>query len=139
MLVGKRLGRRHQRRLIAGFNGAQHGEEGNDRLTHPDLAHQQALHRALGSKIRVELAQSTGLIACELERERVDPALDLGPTPSQRNGDRTLLTILAPRCKYRLMEHKLLKRQPLACLLSLGRRRRKVHRNQRIGHSGRAA
>ena len=45
VLLGKRLGRRHQRRLKVTLDGPQHRVQRNHRLAGPDLAHQQPLHR----------------------------------------------------------------------------------------------
>ena len=44
MLAGQDLGRRHQRRLAAGFGGARHGEQPDHRLARADVALQQAQH-----------------------------------------------------------------------------------------------
>ena len=45
VLLGERLGRRHQRRLVARLERPQHRVEGDDGLAAPDLPHQQPLHR----------------------------------------------------------------------------------------------
>ena len=45
VLLGERLGRRHQRRLAAVLDGAQHRVQRHHRLAAADLAHQQPLHR----------------------------------------------------------------------------------------------
>ena len=45
MLLGQRLGRRHQRRLVAGLERAQHRVDGDHGLARAHLAHQQPLHR----------------------------------------------------------------------------------------------
>ncbi|CAB5036355.1 unannotated protein [freshwater metagenome] len=45
VLVGERLGRRHQRRLMSVFDGTQHRRERNDRLARTNFTHQQPLHR----------------------------------------------------------------------------------------------
>ena len=47
MLAGQDFGRRHQRRLAAGLDGARHGEQRHHRLAGADIALQQAQH-ALG-------------------------------------------------------------------------------------------
>jgi hypothetical protein len=45
VLLGERLGRRHQRRLGAALDGAEHRKQRDDGLAAADLAHQQALRR----------------------------------------------------------------------------------------------
>ena len=55
VLLGERLGGRHERRLHAVLDGAQHRVQGDDGLARADLAHEQALHRALGGEIGVDL------------------------------------------------------------------------------------
>ena len=52
VLLGERLGRRHQRGLGAGLDRAQHRVERDDGLARADLAHQQPLHRALARRCR---------------------------------------------------------------------------------------
>ena len=52
VLLGERLGGRHQRGLRAVLDRAQHRLQGDDRLARSDLAHQQPLHRALARRGR---------------------------------------------------------------------------------------
>ena len=50
VLLGERLGRRHQRRLGARLDRAQHRVERDDGLAGADLAHQQPLHRPVARR-----------------------------------------------------------------------------------------
>ena len=69
VLLGERLGRRHQRRLVAVLDGAQHREQRDDRLAAADLAHQEALRRALARELRAELVDRRRLVAGQRERQ----------------------------------------------------------------------
>ena len=44
VLAGEDLGRGHHRRLAAGLDGGEHGEEGDQRLAGADVALEQAVH-----------------------------------------------------------------------------------------------
>ena len=50
VLLGERLGGRHQRRLVAVLDGAQHRVQRDHRLAAADLAHQQPLHRRAAAR-----------------------------------------------------------------------------------------
>ena len=58
VLLGERLGRRHQRRLVAVLDRAQHRVQRDHRLAAADLAHQQPLHRPRLGEVRVDRARS---------------------------------------------------------------------------------
>jgi hypothetical protein len=50
VLLGQRLGRRHQRRLHPVLDRAEHGVQRDDGLARADLPHEQALHRAAAGR-----------------------------------------------------------------------------------------
>jgi hypothetical protein len=76
VLLGEGLGRRHQRRLIAGFERPQHRVEGDGGLARADLAHQQPLHRRAGVEVALDLVEGLELVASRLEGQRLEPAPD---------------------------------------------------------------
>ena len=57
MLLGERLGRRHQRPLTPGLDSAQQRVERDDRLARADVALEQPLHRAGPAEVGVDLAR----------------------------------------------------------------------------------
>jgi hypothetical protein len=71
VLLGERLGRRHQRRLGARLDRPQHRVERDDGLARADLAHQQPLHRPAGREVVVDRGHRGALVAGRGERERV--------------------------------------------------------------------
>ena len=81
VLAGEDFGRRHQRRLAAGFGGARHREQADHRLAGADIALQQAQH-ALG------LAP---------DRHGSRPA----PAPASRSADRAAPRGSSPRSRRR--------------------------------------
>ena len=74
VLLGERLGGRHQRRLAPVLDGAEHGVERDDGLARPHLAHEQALHRAVAGEVAVEHLYGRFLVGREREGERRPPA-----------------------------------------------------------------
>ena len=68
LLAGEQLSRRHQRRLMPGGDGGEHGEPGDHRLAAADVALQQAAHAArcrhvggdLGKRLRLRAGQAEG-------------------------------------------------------------------------------
>ncbi len=69
VLLGERLGRRHQHGLAPVLGGAEHRVEGDHRLAAPDLPHQEALHRAGAGELAGDRRDGALLVAGELERE----------------------------------------------------------------------
>ena len=63
MLPRQQLGRRHQRRLRAGFDRTRHGEQRHHRLAAADIALEQAQHAVRAGEIAVDLGQRVGLRA----------------------------------------------------------------------------
>ncbi len=76
VLLGERLGRRHQHRLEARFERPQHRVQRDHGLARADLAHQQPLHRLAGVEVGVDLVEGAQLVVSGLERQRLDPAPD---------------------------------------------------------------
>ena len=75
MLLGERLGRRHQRALEAVLDRAQHRVQRDDGLARADLAHQQPLHRrARGEVARRSPSIAALLVAGQRERQHARPA-----------------------------------------------------------------
>ena len=75
MLLRERLRRRHQRRLAAVLDRAQHRCQRDHRLAAAHLSHQQALHRRVRGEVEVDLLDRSALVAGELERKRApEPA-----------------------------------------------------------------
>ena len=102
VLLGERLGRRHQHRLEARFQRPQHRVEGDHRLARADLPHQQPLHRLAGVEVGVDLVEGRELVAGRLERQRLDPAPDRlaracrAAAPAARPGARACASPGAP-------------------------------------------
>ena len=57
VLLGQRLGGRHQGGLVSGLDCSQHREQGDHRLAAAHLAHQQPLHRPPGAEVGVDLGE----------------------------------------------------------------------------------
>ena len=79
VLLGERLGRRHEHRLHVVLDGAQDRVQRDDGLARADLAHQQALHRPRRGELRVERGDRRALVAGQRERQQL-----LAPAPRQR-------------------------------------------------------
>ena len=139
VLLGQRLGRRHQHRLEAGFERPQHRVERHHGLARADLAHQQPLHRLAGVEVGVDLVEGLELVAGRLEGQRLDPAPDALPRLAQpRRRPRDAVRALARR-QDRLVEEELLEAQPLARDLDFLARLREVHGLDRVGGPGKPA
>ena len=70
VLLGERLGRRHQRALAARLDRAQERVERDDRLAGADVALEQALHRRRAREVGVDLGDRLLLVLGQLERQR---------------------------------------------------------------------
>ena len=115
MLLGQGLGRRHQRRLVAGFERPQHRVDGDHGLARADLAHQQPLHRLARVEVGVDRRRrrpagrrSARRAASRASARPVSPAL-----PKPRRRPRRALGALA-RSEQRLVEEQLFEGEPLA-------------------------
>jgi hypothetical protein len=69
VLLGQRLGWRHERGLAAVLGGAQHRAERNHRLARAHLSHQEPLHRAAHGKVGIDGGDGALLVAGQLERQ----------------------------------------------------------------------
>ena len=139
VLLGERLGRRHQHRLEAGFERAQHRVERDHGLARADLAHQQPLHRLAGVEVGVDLVEGAQLVVGRLEGQRLDPAPDALPWLAEpRRRSRGAVRALARR-QDRLVEEELLEAQPLARGLDFLAGLREVHGADRVGGTGEPA
>ncbi len=139
MLLGERLGRRHQHRLEAGFERAQHRVERDHGLARADLAHQQSLHRLAGIEVGVDLIEGAQLIVGGLEGQRLDPAPDTLPRLAEpRRRSCSAVRALA-RGQDRLVEEELLEAQPLARGLDFLAGLREVNGVDRVGGPGEPA
>ena len=92
VLLGERLGRRHERGLVARLDRAEHRVDGNDRLAGAHLAHQEALHRAARGEVLVDLGERLALArrSARTEARRARPA-------SARRADRAERRAACPR------------------------------------------
>ncbi len=131
MLLGKRLGRRHQRALAPVLDGAQQRVERDDRLPGADVALQQPLHRHGTGEIRVELADRLLLPGGELEREQLAVARDQLAGRAERRGDR-LLRLAAAARDSDLEQEQLVEREPPPTCFRLLAARRAVQRPERV-------
>ena len=132
MLLGERLGGRHQRGLMAVLDRAQHRVQRHHRLAAADLAHQQPLHRSRLSQICVDRRDRPALVARERERQPVlEPARAQRRLLGQRG--RALVRAAAGTAaqEHELGQQQLLEGQPSAPRLGVGCVAREVHRRQR--------
>ena len=68
MLTRQDFGRRHQRRLAAGLDGARHGKQRHHRLAGADIALQQAQHAVGLGEVGVDFGQRLLLRAGQANR-----------------------------------------------------------------------
>ena len=71
VLLGERLGGRHQRRLGARLDGPQHRVQRHDGLARAHLPHQQPLHRPVARDLLVDGVHRPPLVARGRERQRL--------------------------------------------------------------------
>ena len=131
VLLGERLGRRHQRALAAGLDRPQERVERDDRLAGADVALEQALHRRRAREVGVDLGDRLLLMLGQLERECGAVAADQLARLRQRGGDLLLALGSAPR-QRQLEDEQLVEGEPLPSLLGLLERARLVDRRQRV-------
>ena len=67
VLAGENFGRRHHRRLPAGFDHVRHREQRDDGLARSDVALQQPQHALLGSEIGADVVDRLALRAGQRE------------------------------------------------------------------------
>ncbi len=118
VLLGERLGRRHQRRLRAGLDRAQHGVDGHHGLAGADLAHEQALHRPVAHELVVDGGHRLALVGGRLERQRVlQPAGGQLAGRLERRRPRALAAAGPPSQERDLEQQQLVIGQPPAAAL----------------------
>ena len=71
VLLGENLGGRHQGALVARLHGGQQRGHGDDGLARPDVALEQAVHRARRRQVGVDLADDPPLRIRQLVRQGV--------------------------------------------------------------------
>ncbi len=75
VLLGERLGGRHERRLHPVLDGPEHRVESDDSLSGADFAHQQPLHRSRQRDVLVDSRERPPLVPRQLERQQLrEPA-----------------------------------------------------------------
>ena len=140
VLFGERLGRRHQRRLAAVLDRAQHRVQRDDRLAAADLAHQQALHRA---RRRASSASISAIARAGRRSARTAGRA----RASARSAAAARASACAGSCSRgaragagtrSCVEQQLLEGQALAPVLAVARAAREVHRRERARAVGQA-
>ena len=112
VLLGQRLGGRHQRGLGAVLDRPQHRVQRHDGLARADLAHQEPLHRPVAGEVRVDLRQRALLVAGELEGQRPAPAVHHHAAGVERAGAARLAARAPPPGHRQLEQQKLLEGEP---------------------------
>ncbi|OLE35199.1 MAG: hypothetical protein AUG48_11425 [Actinobacteria bacterium 13_1_20CM_3_68_9] len=138
MLLGEGLAGRHQGGLASGLDRPQHRVQGNGCLAAADLPHQQSLHRPCRREIAVDVGDRAPLIAGELERQRLEPALDRLARLAERRAGSPCLATLAARRERRLVQEELLERQAVARPIRAGEGVGEVGRRQGVPGAGEA-
>ena len=129
VLLGERLGGRHQRALAARFDCAEDRVERDRRLAGADVALQEALHRERPREIAVDLGDGALLVRREGKRQRDAVATRQLARRAERRGH----GVLVPRPEHGELEREqLVEREPppgqLGLLLRLG----EVERRERV-------
>ena len=118
VLLGERLGRRHQRGLGARLDRAQHRVDGHHGLAGADLAHEQALHRPVARELVVDGGHRLALVGGRLERQRVlQPAGGQLARRLERRRPRALAAAGSPAQQRDLEQQQLVVGQPPAAAL----------------------
>ena len=131
VLLGERLGRRHERAPEAALGSAQQRVQRDDRLAGADVTLQQAFHRRRPGEIGVDLRDRALLVIGELEgQERPVADGELPRLAERRCG--LALTPAAPACEAELEHQELIEGQPPPAFLRLGERHGLVQRAQRV-------
>ena len=132
VLLGERLGRRHQRALPPGLDRAQERVERDDRLARADVALEQPLHRRRPGEVGVDLGDRLLLVLGQLERERRAVAAR-SARPARGSAAATCSLALGRPARERELEHEqLVEGEPLPPLLRLLERARLVDRDERV-------
>ena len=132
VLLGERLGRRHQRAAVAAFYGAQQRVERDDRLPRADVSLQEPLHGRGAAEVGVDLGDGALLVGRELERQRLPVALDQLTGRVERRRDHVLFAAVTAQ-QAELECEQLVEGQPAAALLGLLFGAGTVERPERVG------
>ena len=133
MLLGQRLGRRHEGGLAPRLDGAQQRVERDDRLARSDVALQQATHRLVAPQVGVDLGDGRLLVLGERKGQPGHEPRDQLARRGQRHGPgRGRLGRLVQE-QADLHEQQLLEHQPLAGDLRLGEAARRVDGEHGVG------
>ncbi len=132
VLLGERLGRGHQRALVAALDPTQERVQRDRRLPRPHVALEQPLHRRRPREVAVEVGDRPLLVLGELERQRGPVALEQLSGLSERGRD-LVFALARPPCDAELEQEQLVEREPASPLLRLLERFRAMERVQRVG------
>ena len=136
VLLGERLGGRHQRGLGAVLDRAQHRVQRHHRLAGPTSPISSRCIGRSRRQVLVDLAHRRLLVARELERQRPAPAVH----HHAARGERPRRAALAPRAPAprhgELEQEQLLEGEPAARPALVVLAVREVHRRERRGRSG---
>ena len=127
MLLGERLGRRHQRAAVAVLDGTQQRVQRDDRLARADVALEQPLHRRRAREVCVDLADRSLLMLGERERQRLAVTRDQLARHAERRRDRRLARPSRAR-ETELQDEQLVERETRAPTFRLGEGARTVQR-----------
>jgi hypothetical protein len=131
VLLGERLGRRHQRALPAGLDRTQQRVERHDRLPGADVALEQPRHGRRAGEVGVDLRDRPLLVLRQLERQRRPVAGDELARRRQRRGDAGLPLGRSSR-QGQLEDEQLVERESPPTLLRLVERARSVEGDERV-------
>jgi hypothetical protein len=131
VLLGQRLGRRHQRSAEARFHGSEQSVERDDGLAGADVALEQPLHRRFAGKIAVDLRDRLLLVGGQLERQQLPVARDQVAGLAERSRPR-LLAVRPGSRKADLEHEQLVEGEPPPRLLPVLERIRTVQRDERV-------
>ena len=140
VLLGQGLGRRHQHRLVAGFERPQHRVERDHGLARADLPHQQPLHRLAGVEVGVDLVEgrAAGRRSARTAASRASAPTSSPGLPS-RGAGRAVRCVRLRRREERLVEEELFEGEPLPRLLDVLVALREVDRPDRVADPGQPA
>ncbi len=131
VLLGERLGRRHERALPAVLDRAEERVERDDGLARADVALQKPLHRRRAREVAVDLADRLLLVRRERERERLAVAADQVARLAEPWRERALALLDAAR-DADLEDEQLLEGEPRAAAFRLGEVVRAVDGGERV-------
>ena len=133
VLLGKGLGRSHERALLAALDGAQERVEGDDGLPRPDVALQEPLHGPLVAQIGVDLGDRLLLLGRERERKRAPIAVEELPRLAECRRARLLGERLATADEAELEQEELLEAEAGAGGLGVFQALGAVHGGDGVG------